>query len=109
MIFNLLPEDFKETIDNSVLPVLIEFYTTTCPYCKRAEFVLNKISDKYSSKIRFLKINIENCFELIKKYDIATLPSIKLFCEGLNIADYKGELRESCFENFLNDFLNSFS
>ena len=49
---------------------IIEFYTSTCPYCKQLAPILDELASDYKSKVFFAKINIDNLEKAGKAFDV---------------------------------------
>lgn len=71
-------------------PVLVMFFTENCPYCQKAAPFINKISDKYSSKIEVVgisvKANSESAKEFAKQFNL----KFKVAYNGMEIAKKYG-------------------
>lgn len=62
----------------SSIPVLIDFYGNWCEPCKRLSPIFEDLKNKYKSKIKFVKIDINDVPELAVDYSIRSLPSLIL-------------------------------
>lgn len=65
-------------IRNSSIPVLIDFYGNWCESCKKFSPIFEDLREKYESKIKFVKIDINDVPELAVDYLVRNLPSIIL-------------------------------
>jgi thioredoxin 1 len=88
------------------LPVVIEFYTTTCPYCRQVTPIFQKLSEEYTEKMLFALADASENVELAEGYGVMGVPTLKFFCAGRPIYEIVGlrseeELREE-FERVLN-------
>ncbi|QUL98281.1 MAG: thioredoxin family protein [Candidatus Fermentithermobacillus carboniphilus] len=72
------PETFA-SIQARGKPGILEFYTTTCPYCKMIEPVLSRISREYGSQIFVVKMNAEKYPQQAGKYQIPGVPTLVFF------------------------------
>ena len=64
-------------------PAVIDFYATWCGPCRNMLRELDKLAAEHP-EIRIGKVNIEDAAnqKLAADYDISTIPSIYLFCNG---------------------------
>lgn len=76
-----------EEILNGNVPAVIEFYSQTCPHCKRTEAGLKELADEQDAVV-FAKCNIESEPVLVGRLDIQTLPTL-LFIQGGQIRNRK--------------------
>jgi thioredoxin 1 len=87
----------NEISDNNFMEALrkpataiIEFYTTTCPYCKQLNPILDELASNYKSKVYFAKINIDNVEEAAYVYDVVGVPLVVAFKKGQPVAKMEG-------------------
>ena len=52
------------------------FYSKFCPWCKREEPILQKLTKKYSNLIHIGWYNINNCPGLAEKYKVSGVPTL---------------------------------
>jgi thioredoxin 1 len=74
--------DFESEVLNSAVPVLVDFYADWCGPCKMVAPTMEKLSEEYGSKVKFVKINVDENQELSSKYDIMSIPTAMLFKNG---------------------------
>ena len=68
--------------------VLLDFFTTWCPPCKQVAKLFDKISEKYESKVVFLKFDgddetKESEDDFPSKHRVDAFPTILLFQDGV--------------------------
>lgn len=61
--------------------VVIDCYAPWCGPCRMLAPIIDELADKLKD-IKFYKINIDEAFDLAKKYSIMSIPTILVFEEG---------------------------
>ena len=74
--------DFENEVLRSDVPVLVDFYADWCGPCKIVAPTMDKLSEEYSGKVKFVKINVDENQQLSSKYDIMSIPTAILFKNG---------------------------
>ncbi|MFW9966761.1 MAG: thioredoxin family protein [Candidatus Thorarchaeota archaeon] len=69
---------------------IIEFYTTTCPYCRQLAPILDELASYYKSKVYFAKINIDNVEEAAESFDVVGVPLLMAFKKGQPVSKMEG-------------------
>lgn len=64
--------------------VIIDFYATWCPPCKKLSPIIDKLAKEYSN-VRFIKINIDNFRPLANRFNIRSIPTLLFFKDGKNV------------------------
>ena len=64
--------------------MFVDFYAQWCSPCMRISPQLEELSNTYSD-IAFYKVNIDNCQDLVKKYEIKSMPTFLIFKFGDDI------------------------
>lgn len=92
-----------ETFDEKVLeaehPMMVEFWASWCPPCKRMEPLLKKLGQEYNGTIDIAKINVDRNPASAERFNIKGVPTFIVFHDGEIIArDFgaksKTQLRE---------------
>lgn len=94
-VIELNKNNFEEEVVMSEIPVLVDFWAPWCMPCKMMIPVLDEMSEEMDGKIKIAKLNTEDPDnqELAIKYEIQSIPNLKLFKKGEVIANFVG-LRE---------------
>ena len=73
---------FKELINNTAEPVLVDFYATWCGPCKMMHPVLENVKARVGDKARIVKIDVDEQQDLAMQYAIQAVPTLMLFKGG---------------------------
>ncbi|MBX7065963.1 MAG: FAD-dependent oxidoreductase [Parachlamydiales bacterium] len=79
-------EQFEEIMRNSDTPVVVDFYATWCPPCRRIAPIYAELAKQYDGKIKFLKVNVD-VSELAQKFEVRAMPTFLFFNENKEIVD----------------------
>jgi thioredoxin 1 len=88
---------FRELVLNSDVPVLVDFYADWCGPCQRLAPMLEELAADVPGA-RIVKINVDESPDLAAEYSVDSIPSLKVFKNGVvtdKIAGLatKGQLR----------------
>ena len=81
-LLELTDSAFDETINNSDMPVLVDFWAPWCGPCKMIAPIMKEIADEYIEKIKVYKVNTDDHREAAIEYSINAIPTIILFNAG---------------------------
>jgi thioredoxin len=63
-------------------PVLLEFSSPFCGYCRILEPVLDQLAAEYAGRVKFVKLNIITNSLTASQYGVLSTPSLFLFRKG---------------------------
>ncbi len=93
----------KEVINESkTIPVLVDFFASWCNPCKTISPILEKIEKEYKGKFILVKINVDKNKDLAEKYNILSIPNLKLFKNAKIVEELIGLVPESVIKKALN-------
>ena len=74
-------EKFEEVI-NSEKPVLVDFFATWCGPCQMMHPILEELHGMMDGKARIIKVDIDKNQELAQKYQVRSVPTLRVFKKG---------------------------
>jgi thioredoxin len=98
--------NFQELIAHGDSPVLVNFYTPSCPYCQMLSPILDQVKAEMGDRIQVVKINAEKYPELASEHMIQALPTTLFFVDRELVSRIKGVLQAPQFIQYLQKFLN---
>lgn len=100
-------EQFENEVLQSDLPVLVDFWAPWCMPCRMMGPVLDELSDHYEGKLKIVKVDTTDQpnEELAYKYQIQSIPNMKLFKNGDVVEDYIGFRPKEVFVSDLDNVL----
>jgi len=81
-VIHLNDENFEETVKDSELPILVDFYATWCEPCKRMAPRLETLAAELDGKLLVVKVDAERSPKLAAKYRIRRYPTLYLLKPG---------------------------
>jgi thioredoxin 1 len=76
------PEDFRATVLEAEVPVLVDFYADWCGPCKWLNPHLEKVAREGEGRILVAKVDTDKAPELAQRYRIGSIPTVILFRNG---------------------------
>ena len=81
-VAELTDATFDETIHNSKVPVLVDFWAPWCGPCKMIAPIMQEIADEYIDKAEVCKLDTDEARDSAMEFGISAIPTIILFKDG---------------------------
>ncbi len=73
---------FQDEVVKSDVPVVVDFYADWCGPCRIIEPVMDRLSEEYKGKVKFVKIDTDANQELAMQFGIMSIPTVMFFAKG---------------------------
>jgi len=74
--------ELEQQIVQASGPVLVDFWSPTCPPCRKLGPIIEKLADQYKDQAVVAKVNVNDIPELARTYGISSIPAVILFSNG---------------------------
>lgn len=97
-------QNFEEEVLRSDIPVLVDFWAPWCQPCLMMSPILDELAGEMGQKVKIGKLNTEvrEHMPLAIKYDIRSIPNMKLFKNGKVVKEFIGMRPLEVLEEELN-------
>lgn len=95
------PESFEGLINNSALPVLVDFWAPWCGPCKMVAPELIKVARQTAGRLLIAKVNTEELAGPPQRFQVSAIPTLALFKAGQEVARQAGAMPASAILQFL--------
>lgn len=82
MAIDITDSTFEQEVLNSTQPVVVDFWAPWCGPCRKLSPILDEISNEFSGKVKFVKLNTDENLKTAQDYSISGLPSLLIFKDG---------------------------
>ena len=104
--FELTSENFDKHINNSDMPVLVDFWAPWCGPCKMMAPIIDHAADALASSVRVAKVNTETERELAARFGIRGIPTLAIYSKGQLVAQQTGAIDLKQLLNWLKSILS---
>jgi len=87
-----LPKSFNDLIQQSDLPVLVDFWAEWCGPCKMVSPAIQQIAGEFKGRLLAIEVNVDQKQHVAAQYQIQSIPTIMMFYKGKIIMRLTGAL-----------------
>ena len=90
-------EQLNTFIQQSSMPVLIEFFSTMCVNCQMMHTIVHELAERRAGELMVLQVNIDEHAELGAPFGVQGVPTFLIFSKGFERARISGGMPEADF------------
>ena len=98
---HITDQNFEQEVLKSDKPVLVDFWAPWCGPCHMIAPVLEELSETYKDKLKIVKLNVDENQENSMKYQIMSIPNMKIFKDGQVVDEIIGAAPRQMIEEKL--------
>ena len=96
---------FADEVLNSGDTIMVDFWAEWCGPCRAVSPILDQIASEHSDKIKIVKLNVDDNPQMAMKYQITSIPAMKVFKGGEVVKTIIGAKPKPAIEADLAEFL----
>lgn len=89
-MLQLNDNSFTNEVENNQSPILVDFWAEWCMPCRALAPVLDELATEFSGKVRFAKVNVDECRDIPARFGIRGIPTLILFQKGQKVNELVG-------------------
>ena len=97
--------DFPTVVEQSTIPVLVDFWAPWCGPCRVVSPTLEQIARDLPGKIKLVKVNTDDAPNLSQRFGIRGIPTMILFDHGKAAARVTGALPAPALRTWVEEHL----
>jgi putative thioredoxin len=86
-------------------PIVVDFWAEWCGPCHMLSSIISKLAKEYKGKFILAKINVDQNPKTAAKYQIMSIPNVKMFKNGNLVSGFVGAIPEIKVREWLNNNL----
>jgi len=78
-VMEFTSENWQQEVEQSDIPVLVDFWAPWCGPCRMLSPTIDKIADRFAGKIKVGKLNVDDSPDVATKFAVTSIPRVFVF------------------------------
>ena len=105
MEVKITDENFEKEVNESSLPVLVDFYADWCGPCKMMAPLVGQLAEEYDGKCKVGKCNVDENPQTASKFKVMSIPTFILFKDGKAVDSIIGAVSKTALQEKIKQVL----
>ena len=93
--------DFERLVLNANAPVLVDFYSNSCPPCRMLAPTVEQLAEEHEGRAVVCKVNVDMARPLARQHGIQAVPAVLFFKQGRETERLVGLKPKSAYAHVL--------
>ena len=98
-------DNFQAEVEQSDLPVLIDFWAEWCMPCKMVAPVVEELAQAYDGKLKVGKVDVDAEGDLAARFNVMSIPTIIVFKGGEVVGQRVGAVPRPAIEELFKELV----
>lgn len=98
-------DNFQAEVEQSDVPVLVDFWAEWCMPCKMVAPVMEEIAQAYDGKLKVGKIDVDAQSDLAARFNVMSIPTLIIFNGGEVVGQRVGAVPRSAIEALFKELI----
>ncbi len=105
MATSITKENYEAEVEQSKIPVVIDFYATWCGPCQQMMPIFDELEKEFLNKYKFVKANIDEARDIAVKNSVSSVPTFVFIKDGKVIGKETGYMTKDVFKSKIESIL----
>jgi thioredoxin 1 len=98
-------ENFNVEVEQSTVPVLVDFWAEWCMPCKMVAPIVEAIADDFEGRLKVGSVDVDAESDLAARFNVMSIPTLIVFKGGEAVAQRVGAVPRETIESLFRDLL----
>lgn len=105
MVIDVTDQNFEQEVVKSTLPAVVDLWAPWCRPCLTLAPVVEKVAEKYSDRVKFCRLNVDENPQTATKYMVMSIPTLLFFKGGKVVDTTIGAMPEQSLQSKIEELL----
>lgn len=105
LVIEVGESQFENEVLKSDIPVLVDFWAPWCGPCKMLGPVLEEVASANDSRLKVVKVNVDENPDLAQQYEVMGIPAMFLIKDGDVIDSFTGAMNKQALTEKIEKYI----